>query len=554
MQETKRGMCKYSCMQNNNTQRDYTTWGEPYQLFLPLNLEVKISNNDPVRLLRHFIGGMDLSELYRTYSRKEKKQASPRQMLAIVVYANMNGIFSSRKIETACKRDINFMYLLEGKPAPDHATIARFRSRHLATCIKSIFAQMDTQLEKMGVLSLRQLFIDGTKIESCANKYTFVWKKSVTKQMAKVFEKIPKYFADAEENYDIKISGAEKAKMRHLKRLYRKLKAYQLANDIKFVHGSGKRKNALQKLVENLRVAIGRIKDYTKKLHIAGNRNSYSKTDKDATFMRMKEDAMKNGQLKPAYNIQFGVDAQYVVWVTEGPQPNDTTTLIPFLRDFEAHFGKKYPCVVADAGYESEENYHWLSDNEYLAYIKPTNYETSKKRSVKKDIGRRENMIYNAEEDSYICANGKKLTAVGVRNSKSKTGYISEKTQYACADCQGCSLKEKCIRKVGSQKPLEERFKRFEVAKKFLEQRELSHQRLTSPNGVELRINRSIQAEGAFAQTKGNLSFRRFLSRGRQNILVEAMLLAMAHNMTCLHNKIQNKRENLYLFPVSIAA
>lgn len=173
------------------TRKDYTTLGTAYQVVLPLEFEFQIPKDDPVRLLRHFIGGMDLTELYRTYSRLEKKQASPRQMLAILVYANMNGIFSSRKIESACRRDINFMYLLEGKAAPDHATIARFRSKHLPSCIKSIFARMDAKLEEMGELSLRQLFIDGTKIEASANKYTFVWKKSVTKHMAKLLEKVP---------------------------------------------------------------------------------------------------------------------------------------------------------------------------------------------------------------------------------------------------------------------------------------------------------------------------------------------------------------------------
>ncbi|MBR5163113.1 MAG: IS1182 family transposase [Schwartzia sp.] len=536
------------------TRKDYTTWGESYQLSLPLNYEIQIPENDPVRLLRHLIGGMNLTALYNTYSRIEKKYATPRQMLSILVYADMNGIHSSRKVESACKRDINFMYLLEGKPAPDHAKVARFRRLHLAPCMKETFAEMTALLASMGELSEEQLFIDGTKIESCANKYTFVWKKSVTKQMGKLMEKIPSLFTEAEEDFDIRIAFPDGIRLRHMKRLRRRLKARQKNEGVVFVHGTGKRKGALQKLLEKLDEAIRRIKDYTNKLHIAGERNSYSKTDKDATFMRMKEDAMKNGQLKPAYNIQFGVDAQYVVWVTEGPQPSDTTTLIPFLKDMEQHTGMKYPRIVADAGYESEENYLWLEGRGQEAYIKPTNYETSKKRSAKKDIGRRENMAYDPEEDSYTCANGKKLIVTGIRKCKTKTGYVSEKTQYSCADCKGCQRKAECIRAGTSKTPLEERSKRFEVAKKFQEQRAKALARITSPEGIELRVNRSIQAEGAFAQTKGNLSFRRFLSRGRKNILVEAMLLAMAHNMTCLHHKIQAGKEGRYLFPVPVAA
>ena len=541
-------------MEKNITRKNYTAWGENYQLSLPFNYEIQIPENDPVRLLRHLIGGMNLTALYNTYSRIEKKYATPRQMLSILVYADMNGIHSSRKVESACKRDINFMYLLEGKPAPDHAKVARFRRLHLAPCMKETFAEMTALLASMGELSEEQLFIDGTKIESCANKYTFVWKKSVTKQMGKLMEKIPSLFTEAEEDFDIRIAFPDGIRLRHMKRLRRRLKARQKNEGVVFVHGTGKRKGALQKLLEKLDEAIRRIKDYTNKLHIAGERNSYSKTDKDATFMRMKEDAMKNGQLKPAYNIQFGVDAQYVVWVTEGPQPSDTTTLIPFLKDMEQHTGMKYPRIVADAGYESEENYLWLEGRGQEAYIKPTNYETSKKRSAKKDIGRRENMAYDPEEDSYTCANGKKLVVTGIRRCKTKTGYVSEKTQYSCADCKGCQRKAECIRAGTSKTPLEERSKRFEVAKKFQEQRAKALARITSPEGIELRVNRSIQAEGAFAQTKGNLSFRRFLSRGRKNILVEAMLLAMAHNMTCLHHKIQSGRSGNHLFPVAVAA
>lgn len=541
-------------MDKNITRKNYTAWGENYQLSLPLNYEIQIPENDPVRLLRHLIGGMNLTALYNTYSRIEKKYATPRQMLSILVYADMNGIHSSRKVESACKRDINFMYLLEGKPAPDHAKVARFRRLHLAPCMKETFAEMTALLASMGELSEEQLFIDGTKIESCANKYTFVWKKSVTKQMRKLMDAIPDIFLSAEEDFDIRIAFSDGISLRHMKRLRRRLKARQKNEGVVFVHGTGKRKGALQKLLEKLDEAIRRIKDYTNKLHIAGERNSYSKTDKDATFMRMKEDAMKNGQLKPAYNIQFGVDAQYVVWVAEGPQPSDTTTLIPFLKDMEQHTGMKYPRIVADAGYESEENYLWLEGRGQEAYIKPTNYETSKKRSAKKDIGRRENMAYDPEEDSYTCANGKKLVVTGIRRCKTKTGYVSEKTQYSCAGCKGCQRKAECIRAGTSKTPLEERSKRFEVAKKFQEQREKALARITSPEGIELRVNRSIQAEGAFAQTKGNLSFRRFLSRGRKNILVEAMLLAMAHNMTCLHHKIQSGRSGNHLFPVAVAA
>lgn len=280
-------------------------------------------------------------------------------------------------------------------------------------------------------------------------------------------DQIPAFVAQTEEIFGLPIVRKNKIQMHHLKRLRRKLKRLQHESAIVFVHGTGKRKTTLQRTLETLNEYIRRIKDYVHKLHVCGERNSFAKTEHEATFMRMKEDAMRNGQLKPAYNIQYGVDAAYVVWVSAGPQLTDTTTLIPFLKDFERYFPKKYPNVIADAGYESEENYQYLKQQKQAAYIKPNNYEISKKRSYQKDIGRKENMQYNAAEDYYICANGKKIQKVGKKKSKSKTGYETEKTLYACKDCEGCPLKKQCIHGNRRKVPLEERNKQFEVSKVF---------------------------------------------------------------------------------------
>ena len=191
-------MYNYSMQKNNLTQKDYTTISHSYQLKLPFEIDCIIPNNDSVRLLSQFVEEMDLEKLYLTYSRITENQVTPRQMLKIMVYGYMNCIYSSRKVENACKRDINFMYLLEGKPAPDHATIARFRSCHFAPVSKDIMANMTDLLSECGEISFESLFIDGTKIESAANKYTFVWKKSVDKNLKKMMDKIPNFVAKAE--------------------------------------------------------------------------------------------------------------------------------------------------------------------------------------------------------------------------------------------------------------------------------------------------------------------------------------------------------------------
>lgn len=524
------------------TQKNYTVCGGIYQPNLPLNVDYIIPNNDSVRLLGQIVEEMNLGEIYQSYSRFRKNQASPKQMLKILLYGYMNRLYSSRAIETACRRDINFMYLLEGAPVPDHATIARFRSVHFAPSAENILAQMTRLLADNGEISFKNLFIDGTKLESVANKYTFVWKKAVTKNLQKLMDKIPKLFHEVETHFGIKIVYENQIKQYHLKKLWKKLKKLQVEEGIGFVHGAGKKKSPLQKYFERLTEYRARLKKYTQYLHILGERNSFSKTDPDATFMRMKEDAMKNGQLKPAYNIQFGVDSEYIVWIMAGAQPTDTTTLIPFLDSFKQAVGHVYPNIVADAGYESEENYVYLEKNVQAAYIKPANYEQSKTRSYQKDIGRRENMVYDEAGDSYLCSNNKRLVKTGTRKSKSKTGYTSEKTCYACEDCSGCALKSKCIKGNNSKLPLEARTKHFEVSKTFQQKREEAKARIITEEGKLLRMNRSIQAEGAFGEIKADMEFRRFLCRGNQNVLAESILLGLAHNVNKLHNKIQCDR------------
>ena len=505
-----------------NLQKNYSLNQGGYQLKLPLNIETIIPEDDSVWLLSQFVEAMDLTDLYSAYERINA--VSPRTLLKNVLYSYMNGDYSSRSMELNCKRDINFMFLLEGAPAPDHATSARFRSIHSAPCSKRILAEMSNALFDLGEISGETIFIDGTKIEAAANKYTFVWKKAVTQNQTKLLIKLADFVAECEQLYGLKI-----------------------------VYGIGKRKTPLQKSIETLEDYLCRLKKYNQQIHICGGRNSYSKTDHDATFMRMKEDAMGNGQLKPAYNLRHGVDSEYITWLTIGPQPTDTTTLVPFLKDAEEHLKFKYENITADAGYESEENYVFVEANGQLSYIKPANYGISKTRKYRNDIGKTENMEYDAQLDIYICRNAKRLNADHIRHSKSKTGYVSEKTIYKCEDCSGCPYKGECIKGNNCKTPLEERTKTLQVARTFLKYRQEGLERILSDEGIAFRINRSIQAEGSFGDLKQDMQFRRYVSKGTPNVLAESILLAMARNINKLHNKIQKGRTGTHLFPMRSA-
>jgi transposase len=509
-----------------------------------------IPHNDSVHLLSQFIEEMDLTDLYSTYSRIRENQATPRQMLKTVLYSYMNKNYASRLMELSCKRDVNFMYLLEGSPVPDHSTFARFRSLHFAQCSETIMAEMTNFLYEIGEISGDAIFIDGTKIEASSNKYTFVWKKSVTKNLQRLLSKLSDFVAECEETYGLKLIYENRVKIKHVKKLRKKLYALKLQGNITFVHGCGKRKTPIQRSIEKLEEFLNKLKEYTQKIHTCGSRNSYSKTDNDATFMRMKEDAMKNGQLKPGYNVQHGVDSEYIAWITVGPQPTDTTTLIPFIKSMENLLYFKYFKIVADAGYESEENYVYVKENGQLSYIKPSNFEISKTRKYKQDISKIQNMDYSESGDYYTCKNNRRLTVNKILTRKSKTGYLSEKTIYTSEDCSNCKHKSKCIKGHNCKTLLEDRVKNLETSKLFNMLRKENLERIVSEEGCELRMNRSIQAEGSFAQIKQDMGFRRYLSKGKKNVLVESIMLSMAHNINKLHNKIQSDRTETHLFPL----
>ena len=263
---------------------------------------------------------------------------------------------------------------------------------------------------------------------------------------------------------------------------------------------------------------------------------------------------MRNGLLKPAYNVQHAVDSEYIVCADVSAHPTDTLTLIPFLRKAEEMLGYKYKNIVADAGYESEENYVFMESNGQDAYIKPANYEISKTRKYRTDIGKFENMAYDPSRDTYICKNGKELISTGVRKRKSGSGYVSESTIYTCSDCSGCPFKTQCIKGNNCHTPMDERNKTLNISKKKEELRKKDLERILSDYGTQLRVNRSIQAEGSFAIVKEDMDFRQYSYRGKASALAQTILIALAYNFDKLHHKIQAKRTGTHLFAVQTTA
>lgn len=517
-------------------------------------MEKIIPSDEPARLLSAIVEEMNLEKLMATYSREGRIEYSPRLLLKVTLYGYMRRMYSVRAIERGCQENINFIYLLEGEEPPSRSTIARFRKYHLQPeVVEDLLEQMVELLMAHGEISFEEssVFIDGTKIEANANKYQFVFKKRTSRNQEKMEEKIRKELPGILELAEVAMDLPEEISIRWLKKVRKQLYQRKAKERIEFVYGRGRRKTPIQRGIEQVNGWLKREKRYNQEIHICGERNNYCKTDHDATFMHMKEDHMRNGQLKPGYNVNAATVSEYVVGNYISSDRTDTKTLIPFMEKL-----KDYPVerVVVDAGYESEENYSYFEEYEQLSlFVKPSNYEQKKKRKYQTDIGRRENMPYDAETDSYTCAQGKTLAAIGTRKTKSSAGYPIETTVYECADCSGCPCKEKCIRKGTSKVSLEERTKRLNVSKKFQAQREAMEAKITTEEGTLLRVNRSIQAEGVFAFIKEDMGFRRFLTRGKANVTTEWTLLSMAYNVQKLHHRIQSGRLGTHLFQLKAA-
>jgi transposase len=249
--------------------------------------------------------------------------------------------------------------------------------------------------------------------------------------------------------------------------------------------------------------------------------------------MRMKDDHMMNGQLKPAYNLQLAVEGEYIVGLDISSERSDMATLIPLLERMERNSGKKHENVTTDAGYESEENYKILKSRNQTAYIKPANYERSKKRKYKTNAYLRENMPYDSVTDTYTCPQGKIFSYIYTTKRKSSSGFESTITIYECQGCADCPQKKLCTRAKGNR--------RIHVSKDFIALRKESLARITSDKGKVLRLNRSIQSEGAFGVLKQDYGFKRFLRRGATNVFTEATIFAIAYNINKFHGKMSRK-------------
>lgn len=527
---------------NNLTHIDFTKKSHTMQLKMKFDVATYIPMDSKVRLVCNIVEEMNLDSVLSTYSVKGRKPVvDPVTMLKILLFCYSEGICSCRKIEDFCAYDTRAHFLLDGCKPPDHTTINRFR-KIIENYSSELLTQFVEMLIQEGHVNLKNIYIDGTKIESAAGRYTFVWRKSVEKYQKKLKEQLVKDFSLPEDSSLEYVTEC-------LKQAFNNLRNTCKSKNIVFVYGIGKRKNQFQRDYENMKEKLDKLEKYEEHLKIMADRNSYSKTDHDATFMRMKEDHMLNGQLKPAYNIQLASSGSFIVGVMGSQKANDLHTLKPFLEQMMPHYGEYLANIVADAGYESVENYAYLREKWLKSYIKPSNYETSKKKASKHDISKKDNMIYLEKEDVYICKNGKKLTRTKDQFRKYESGFVDTLYSYKCFECTGCPFNNQCIK---SKKAAGGSEKCIKFSPTFEEYRKQSSHNITTEEGIIQRINRSIQAEGMFSKLKDGLKYDRFRHRGMKGVVSDITLMAIGINLNKLNSKL-NKNQTDVIEYVKVA-
>ena len=495
----------------------FKSYNQNDNLLFPPCLGDFIADNDPVRVLNAIVDNLDISRIEASYAGGGASSYNPRMLVKVVFYAYLQNVYSGRKMEQLLRRDVNFMWL-SGMQCPDFNTINLFRKNRLADVVDDIFTQVVQLLVDGKFVSLDVQYVDGTKIEASANKYTFVWKKATKTNQGKLDKKVKAILAEAEKELNMELGEPSEEVMTSEEIKERTDRIISEMDD------RGISDKRLRKAVNAAREEYApKMKEYEDKLDTLGDRNSYSKTDPDASFMRMKEDAMNNGQTKPGYNIQISTENQFITHYSTSWRPTDWGTFINHMDTFKERYGRHSKEVVADSGYGSEENYEYMDINDIDGYVKYNLFHTELKKKTIKNPFLPEHLYYNEQDDYFVCPMGQHMTYVGNRQRISDLGYVSHTRLYQAQNCEGCPLRGLCFKGKGNRV--------IEVNVKSRLYRDKAKEMLTSERGLYHRSMRPIEPEAVFGQLKYDGGFKRFHYRGNRLVRAEFATLAIAHNI-----------------------
>lgn len=497
---------------------------KPYlqnQRFLfPPSLDDMVSANHPVGVVSEVIDKIDIDIIIKKYKGVGTSSYHPRMLLKVLVYGYLNNIYSSRRIEASVKENIYFMWL-SGMSQPDHHTINRFRSERLRNILKEVFAQIVLLLVDSGHVSLKEIYTDGSKIESVANRYSFVWGKAINTSRERIKQQLKELWA-----YTQKIAATEKDD--DTPPDFDKIDSENVKATIEKIDAVLKDKEVSKEIKQKLNYAKNKwpdkLKQYEHQEQILSGRNSYSKTDPGATFMRMKEDYMRNGQLKPGYNVQVSTNNEFIVNYSLHPNPTDTRTLIPHLEQHKTLYKSLPEVQVADAGYGSEENYQYLDEQGIEAYVKHSQFDRQQKKNHKPENPyANDQLVYDTTKDVYYCPAGKPMKPVRQYQKNYTGNFIQTYTVYQAKGCRNCALRNLCHKQKGNRS--------YQVNHHGRKLKQAASLRLQTEKGIYHRKKRPVDVEPVFGNIKYNKNFKRFLLKGIEKTEIQWGLICLAHNL-----------------------
>ena len=504
------------------------------QGFLPLFISDCLDLLDPVFTFDQFMEGIDLNKYLKNVPEHitGRIRYNPVNMLKTVLFGFMtSGYCSLRELEDNCKVNLRFMYLMD-RQTPSYRTFGYFINEVLQDSIEQIFYDINQAIFEQEHVDLQHIYIDGSKFEANANKYTWVWKKATEKSRYRLYDKITILLEQINAGLvwsGVKIATNTEYVPDYLSEVAAKYAELWMLDETSFVSGKGHHKTTQQRQYELLLEYRDKLNEYIEKIDICGaERNSYSKTDKSATFMRIKTDYMGNDQLLPAYNVQIGVADEYIAVVDVNHYRSDMDCFIPLMKEFNKQYGfyPQYP--VADAGYGSYNNYIYCEQHGMEKYMKfPMFKKETTDDKYHNDPFRTVNFPID-ENGIMRCPNGKAFI-FQYRKHVYGNQYGRQEEVYQCEDCSGCPYAEKC-KKTDKNRTVRINQELTGMHKEVIDNLESIH-------GALLRMNRSIQAEGTFGIMKNDRWYKRIVRRGIDSVRLEVFLVSIGQNLYKYHNK-----------------
>jgi transposase len=512
--------------QKDTTVPLFKPYNQNQQMLLPPDLNELIPRNHLVRVVSKTIDAMNIKPLIESYKGGGSPSYAPKMLLKLWIYGYISQVYTCRKLHKALLENVYFMWLA-GQNRPDFRTLQNFRLR-LKSSIEEIFASLLSHLIDLGYIKLEHYFVDGTKMVADANKYSYVWKKNTERYSAQVQEKIRellKQIDDANTAEDQEYGNKDLDEMGEDSQISSdRLQKIAQELDRKLDKDSAEKKELSKAKRKIERDYLPRLKKYEQQKQNLGERNSFSKTDKDATFFRFKND-----ELLPAYNILAGTENQFFLNWSIHQHPTDTVSFIPHMDKLSTLTSQKPKIAVGDSGFGSEENYNYLQHNGIDNFLKYNTFHRDLEGKLPKNPFDKAHFTYDEEINCYICPQGRRLPFKETQESKTDNNYLIKYDVFQCTDCSGCPNAADCKKTEGKRT-----VRRRQTLDRYRRQ---AFENLTSFEGVKLRKQRNIDVESVFGHIKHNLGIRRFKMRGLGKVNIEMGLICIAHNIKKMFNQ-----------------